>query len=204
MKKNLPTYCLSFLLLLYVSCSKDSPAPPPPPSTGCSGINISVTGSTTAASSGLSNGAINATGSGSTNFTYSLNGGAFQSSGSFTGLAAGNYAVTARNANGCLGTGQFTVGSALACAGTPGPLFNAVKQVLAVNCATSNCHAGSNPQNGLDFSINCTIVNNSGRIKARAVDGTPSFMPPPPMPQLSAADKQKIVAWVNAGGQLSN
>lgn len=203
MKKLLPTLYLSFLVLIYISCSKDSPSPTPPP-TGCSGINITVVGTTTAASSGLANGAINVSGNGSTSFTYSLNGGTFQSSGNFPGLVAGSYAVSAKNANGCTGSAQFNVGAASACSGTPGPLFNAVKQLMAVNCAISGCHVGPNPQSGQDFSLDCTIVDNSTRIKARAVDGIPSFMPAPPRAQLSAADKQKIVAWVNAGGQLSN
>lgn len=208
LKRLLPNFLVAFSVLMYFSCSKSSPgaAPPtiPPPSTGCSGVTITVTASVTGVTAGSSNGIINATGSGSSNFTYSLNGGSFQSSGNFTGLAAGSYTVTAKNSNGCTGSAQFTVGTALACAGTPGPLFNAVKQVVAANCATSGCHAGPTPQNGLDFTNNCVIVDNSARIKARAVDGIPSVMPPPPNPPLSTADKQKIVAWINAGGQLTN
>lgn len=201
MKRQLPILLLVIVVFFYLSCSKDSPAPAP---VGCSGISITVTASVTPAAAGAANGAINATGSGSTNFTYSLNGGTFQSNGSFTGLAAGNYSITAKNPNGCTGSAQFTVGSGIACAGTPGPLFTAVKAVLAANCALSGCHVGPNPQNGLDWTNNCMIVDNNARIKARAVDGVPSIMPPLPNAPLSAADKQKIVAWVNAGGQLTN
>lgn len=201
MKRLFPILSFCCIAIFYLSCSKDSPAPP---AAGCSGISITVTASITPAAAGTATGAINATGGGSTNFTYSLNGGSFQPSGNFTGLAAGIYTITAKNANGCVGSAQFTVSSGLACAGTPGPLFTAVKAVIAANCALSGCHAGSNPQNGLDFANNCVIVDNNARIKARAVDGVPSIMPPLPNPPLSATDKQKIVAWINAGGQLAN
>ncbi len=55
-------------------------------------------------------GAINASGSnGDAPFRYSLNGGALQESGLFTGLAAGSYLVTTTDAKGCIGTRSFTV-----------------------------------------------------------------------------------------------
>ena len=50
---------------------------------------------------GETNGSIQATAAGGqAPYTYQLNGGAFQSSGVFSGLAAGSYVVTARDANG--------------------------------------------------------------------------------------------------------
>ncbi len=92
------------------------------------------------------------------------------------------------------------------CSGTPGALFAAVRSVLQANCAVSGCHAGAYPQNGLNFSDNCTIVAQAARIKVRAVDlaGTADQMPQPPRDPLSTADRQKIVDWVNAGGKLTN
>lgn len=205
MIKSIPISFFVFSILLFISCGKSSPGPAPtPPPTGCAGVTITVTATVTQATAGATNGAISATGSGSTNFTYSLNGGSFQSTGNFTSLAGGAYTITAKDANGCTGSAQFTVGSSIACTGTPGTLFNAVKQVLAANCALSGCHVGSNPQSGLDFSNNCTIVNNSSRIKSTAVDGVSPIMPPPPNTPLSATDKQKIITWINAGGQVTN
>lgn len=168
----------------------------------CSGITITGTTTTTTANPCVtpSNGSITVTASGGTGpYTYNINGGAFQSSNQFTGLSAGAFTIIIKDVNGCTGTLSVTVSAT-----APGALFNDVKQVLASHCALSGCHVGPNPQNGLDWTNNCMIVNNALRIKARAVDGNPSIMPPPPNPPLSAADKQKIVAWVNAGGQLNN
>ena len=69
-----------------------------------------VTAVTTSAACGSSNGTIKATGhGGSTPYTYSLNGGPFQSSGTFTGLSAGTYTVAVQDDQGCFGTIQVTV-----------------------------------------------------------------------------------------------
>ena len=90
--------------------------------------------------------------------------------------------------------------------GTPGPLFTAAKSVVQANCGISGCHAGSNPQNGLNFSLDATIVGQKDRIKVRAVDNanTANQMPPPPSPALSAADQKRITDWVAAGGRLTD
>jgi cytochrome c551/c552 len=63
-----------------------------------------------------------------------------------------------------------------------------------------------NAQNGINFSENCTIVQQKDRIKVRAVDqaGTANQMPQPPNPALSLADRQKITDWVNAGGKFTD
>jgi uncharacterized membrane protein len=89
---------------------------------------------------------------------------------------------------------------------TPGPLFAAVKTMMQTNCAVSGCHAGSNPQNGLNFTNDNTIVAQKDRIKVRAVDnaGTATQMPPPPAQPLSTADRQKITNWMAAGGAITN
>jgi uncharacterized membrane protein len=89
---------------------------------------------------------------------------------------------------------------------TPGPLFTAVKTMMQANCAISGCHAGSNPQNGLNFTNDNTIVAQKERIKVRAVDnaGTATQMPPPPAQPLSTADRQKITNWMAAGGAITN
>ena len=129
---------------------------------------------------------------------YNLNSGTFQVSNIFGSLAAGSFNYGVRDLNGCLKTGTATVSQAAA-----GTLFLAVKAVLATNCATPGCHSQPSPQNGLDFADDCTIVGNGLRIKARAVDANPSQMPPTG-PPLSAADKQKIVDWLNAGGKHNN
>lgn len=167
----------------------------------CSGVTITATVTTTAATPCLTtaNGSITITASGSTGFTYSINNGTFQNSNVFNSLAAGSYSFVAKDVNGCSQSGSATVAIAAA-----GAKYSAVKQVMLNSCAISGCHIAPNPQNGLDFSIDCTIIATKDRIKARAVDGIPSFMPPLPSAQLSATDKQKIVDWVNAGGGYAN
>ncbi|WP_300601514.1 cytochrome c [Niabella sp.] len=82
---------------------------------------------------------------------------------------------------------------------TAGVNFTAVKSVLAANCV--RCHGGSSPQSGINFADNCTIVSKAARIKARAVDLGDM---PQGGPSLSQGDKDKITAWVNAGGKYNN
>ena len=84
------------------------------------------------------------------------------------------------------------------CSGTPGPLFTAVKTLMQANC--QSCHNGSNANGGKDWTVDCNIVANKNRIKARAVDeGTM-----PPTGPLSQSEKDKITAWINAGGRLTD
>ncbi len=143
-------------------------------------------------------GSITITAGGSTGFMYNLNSGSFQVSNVFGSLAVGNYNYGVMDLNGCLKTGTAAVNQAPA-----GPLFSAVKAVLAVNCAIVGCHSLPTPQNGLDFADDCTIVAQGIRIKERAVNSNPSQMPPTG-PPISSTDKQKIIDWLNAGGKHNN
>ncbi|HTL06839.1 MAG TPA: hypothetical protein VL307_01235 [Chitinophagaceae bacterium] len=206
MKKNQLLY--AFLLLsLYTTifitaCSKSggnsTPADP------CAGVTVTITLAVTATDAGASTGAITATAAGGTGFTYSINSGAFQSSGSFSNLAAGKYTITAKNANGCTGTTSGTVvAKTVSCTGTPGPLFTAVKTIITNNCAVTGCHNGSQAPN---YTTDCTIVDYADLIKTRAVDnaGTSQQMPQPPRAPLSQADRDKISAWIVAGKRLTD
>jgi uncharacterized membrane protein len=84
------------------------------------------------------------------------------------------------------------------CAGQPGVLFTAVKAVITQNCV--GCHNNTNSQGGMNWTQNCNIVSYKARIKVRAVDqGTM-----PPTGPLSQADKDKITAWINAGGAITD
>lgn len=193
------------------SCSKGGgggTTPPPPPPNPCAGVTVTVTATVTNAATGQSNGSITASATGGSGFTFNINNGAFQSSGSFPNLAAGTYTIIAKNSNGCTGSAQFTVSTSTpsACSGTAGPLFTAVKTIVQTNCAVSGCHDAQTAQNGINFSVECTIVAQSASIKARAVDqaGTATQMPQPPRAALSVADRQKITDWVAAGGGFTN
>lgn len=165
------------------------------PTATCTGVNIIVTATTTPASAcGGPGGTITASATGSTGFTYSITG-TPQSSGTFSNLAAGTYTVTATNANGCTGTAIVSVGAPAA-----GPLFAAVKTLIANNC--QSCHNNSIANGGMNWQNECNIIANKDRIKARAVDNNPSSMPP--TGPLAQADKDKITAWLNAGGRYTD
>ncbi len=128
-------------------------------------------------------------------FSYSINNVAYQPSPVFIGLIPGTYVISVKGTNDCINSNQVTVSSK-----TAGPLFNSLKLLLANNCV--HCHGGTNPQAGINFSINCDIVNNWSRIKSRAVEGNPS-----PMPQgglLPQIERDKIINWINAGHRFTD
>ena len=195
MKKLISVFAIMVIAVssLIISCSKgggDSP-----PSDPCSGITINLTATPTDASACLSNGSIVASAAGSTGFTYSINGTTFQASGTFNNVAAGNFTVTAKDVNGCTKTASVTVGTS---AGAAGPLFTAVKTLMQANC--QSCHNNTNANGGMNWTVDCNIVINKARIKARAVDlGTM-----PPTGPLAQGDKDKITDWINAGGRLTD
>ena len=86
----------------FTSCKK-SPDP-------CSGVAIALDATIVNASSPSTNdGSISAAATGSTDLTFNINGGAYQSPGNFMNLKAGSYSVNARNGNGCIGSKSFTV-----------------------------------------------------------------------------------------------
>lgn len=163
----------------------------------CAGVTITVSNSVTGTTPcEASSGMITATPTGGTaTYTFNLNGGAFQSSNIFPNLAAGTYAIGAKDANGCIGTNSATVNNLAA-----GPLFDAVRTVLQNNCVS--CHNNAQAEGGMNWTIDCNIVQFKDRIKARAVDASPSAMPPTGL--LPASERQKITNWINAGGRYSN
>ena len=159
----------------------------------CVGITISQVINTTAVTCIGGNGSVTSLASGGLfPYTYSLNGGAFQSSGTFNNLAAAGYTVTAKDANNCQDIANATVTGA-------GPKFTLVRAVLLTNCATSGCHAGTQSP---DFRLDCNIVTNGPLIQQRAVTGAPSPMPPTGL--LSSTERQKITDWINAGGRYTD
>jgi uncharacterized membrane protein len=84
------------------------------------------------------------------------------------------------------------------CTGTPGPLFLAVKDVINANCIS--CHTTNGQASFANFNNNCNIVSQAANIRTRAV--VQGNMPP--AGPLSQSDKDKINAWVAAGGRLTD
>ena len=110
MRKSILFRLTIFLLsIIYYSCSKSSGDDNPQQNNPCANVTVVVSGSSSDASSGQSNGSISASATGGSGFTYSLSGGTFQSSGNFINLAAGTYTITAKNSDGCTGSKQFTI-----------------------------------------------------------------------------------------------
>jgi hypothetical protein len=181
-----------FTIVLY-SCSKnDGPVTPPDP---CTGVNITITGTTTNSSACINDGGITVTASGSSGLQYSVDGNNFQVSNVFTKLAKGTYTVTVKNADNCRQTTQFTVNEG---SSTPGPQFTAVKQLIQANCVS--CHAPGGQQPNPNFTVDCNIVQFAALINTRVVvQGTM-----PPTGPLSQTDKNKITAWINGGGKINN
>ena len=71
---------------------------------------VSVSGISTTATTGVSNGSITLTGSGGlTPYTYSINGTNYYSGSLFSNLAAGNYTCYVKDANGCINSITLTI-----------------------------------------------------------------------------------------------
>jgi len=142
------------------------------------------------------NGSITATGAGGTGpYTYNINGGVFQSSNVFSGLGAAVHSVGAKDANGCVGIVNTTVSNM-----AEGPLFLAVKNLIQANCVS--CHSSAISNGGMNFQVDCNIVNSKDRIRERAVNGNPSAMPQSGL--LPASERAKITDWINAGGRFTD
>lgn len=101
------------IIIIFHACSKGGGGTSNP----CAGVTISVSATVTGTSGvGATNGSISASASGSSGFTFSIDGTTFQSSGLFNNLAAGTYTIVAKNSNGCTGSASFTVANADICA----------------------------------------------------------------------------------------
>ncbi|HEV7782619.1 MAG TPA: hypothetical protein VGO58_15195, partial [Chitinophagaceae bacterium] len=97
-------------LLIQLACSKTGGIPPPPPPDPCLSVNINLNGAVINPSvAGANDGTIALSASGGSNFTFSLNGGGFQSSALFKNLGAGSYTVMARSSAGCMASLSFII-----------------------------------------------------------------------------------------------
>jgi hypothetical protein len=180
------------LAALYSSCKKTDSTPLPPDL--CQGITITPVAGKTNTITGQSLGTITVTAPIGSGYVYSITGGApFQPSVNFYNLPQGNYTLTAKNADSCTGTVALAISSY-------GAKYFAVRTIVNGYCGP--CHLNGSVSGGKNFDTDDTVVASWDRIKARTVDGTPSFMPQGG--QLTAIDKQKIVDWVNAGHKITD
>jgi hypothetical protein len=191
-----PVTGILFSLFLLIACNKsDTPSTPDP----CTGVNYAIQFFKTEAIGTANNGSITINFPIGDTINYKLNSGAFQTSPIFSNLAPGAYLVTVKNQKGCSDTAQITVLNY-------GPKYALVKQLIGYNGSgyCGPCHLNGGISGGKNFDTDANIVNSWDRIKARAVDGAPSFMPAAPNSPLTAVDKQKITDWVNAGHRQSD
>lgn len=188
-KVSLPTLVVSIASLLFIGVSCTGDAPPNP----CTGVQIDIIYATTPAIGSSNNGSLTVFNPAGDSVSYKLDNGAFQSTALFTNLAPGNYVLTVRNNRGCLDTAQFSIVNY-------GPKYAQVKQIVTGYCGP--CHLNAGNSGSTNFDSDASIVSGWQRIKARCVDGTPSFMPQGG--QLTTIDKQRITDWVNAGHRLTD
>ncbi len=165
----------------------------------CTGTTITLNSVITAYTPCLTpaTGKITITASGSSGFTYNLNGGAYQASNVFSALTSGNYTIGAKDANGCSNTATVTVGTV-----PMGPLFTEVKTIVTTRCGGSGCHMNGGNAAGFNFDNDCSIVSQWSKINSSSVTG--NSMPKSPQPKLTTAEKQKITNWINAGHNYTN
>ncbi len=176
-----------FVLTVIISCKKTDPLDP------CTGVNYTIEFTKTESVGGANNGTITITAPLGDTIIYSLNNGTFQPSRFFTNLAPGNFIITVKNQNGCTDTTQTALLNY-------GPKYALVRQIVNGYCGP--CHLNNGMDGGKNFDMDANVVASKDRIKARAVDGIPTFMPQGG--QLTTIDKQKITDWINAGGRTSD
>lgn len=96
------------------------------------GLSSAATVLTNVLCNGGTDGSITAAGNGgATPYNYSINGENYQSSPSFTGLAAGNYTLYVKDNLGCSHTSGFTITQ-------PNPIIFAVPQTTNASCGSAN------------------------------------------------------------------
>ena len=121
-------------LIMLNSCSDSDDEPNP-----ClNGPEISVD-EVLASVEGKSTGEITVSAAGGASpYMFSIDGTTFQSSGTFSGLEAGDYTMTVKDANECIDSEMATVDE------IPEVFYaNQIRPIIDTNCQVSNCH-GSN------------------------------------------------------------
>ncbi len=187
-----------FIILVMVLCiMNDSCSKSGTMSNPCSGLRFGIISTHTESVGGANNGTITIISPRGDSILYTLDTvSVFGSSWYFINIAPGNHVVTVKNTNsGCTDTVHITVLNY-------GIKYAAVKQLVIGYCGP--CHTNGGQSGGVNLDKDSTIVAMKDRIRIRAVNGTPSYMPPPPNSPLTGPDMQKILDWINAGGTTGN
>lgn len=144
-------------------------------------------------------GKITVTATGSSGFTYNINGGAYQASNIFSALSAGNYTVGVKDLNGCTKTATASITNTQS-----GPLFTQMRTLISTRCNGSGCHMNGANAAGYNFDPDCSIVTYWNQINRSCVLYTMTKMPKSPQALLTTAEKQKITDWINAGHRYTD
>lgn len=135
------------------------------------------------------NGSVTVTASGgSGNYVYTIDGGVFSSSNSFTSLKDGIHTVTVKDTDdNCTFELSVNIGRL-----PTGVVYNGpgqIKELFQTKCSGGSCH----PSNG-DWFTYSVAFNKRDLIKTRTQNGTM-----PPIGSLSADEKALIACWVDDG-----
>lgn len=166
----------------------------------CNSVNITISNAVVnvlPCATPANNGSITVTASGSTGFTYNINGGAYQAGNVFSNLATGTYTIGVKDANGCTKTASAAVATKPA-----GTQFSAVRTLIRSRCSGSGCHVNGSSAAGYNFDNDCSIVSYWSQIRNSCVNS--NSMPKPPQPTLTTAEKQTITTWINGGHTFGN
>ena len=127
------------------------------------------------------------TSGGSGNFEYSLNGGAFQSSATFTNLTAGAYTISVKDSENCEATTEATLTSGV-------NYTDNIASIINTNCAISGCHSGNQSPSLSTFD---NVFSSASRVLSRAAARS---MPPRSSGlSLTDAEIKLIECWVEDG-----
>jgi uncharacterized protein (DUF2141 family) len=166
-RKSISFRSLSILLISVVSiiyaCSKGGSGGTNPPPNPCNGVTISVSGTpSNPTAPGATNGSISVTASGSSGFTFSINGGPFQASGNFTNLGAGSYTIVAKDGNGCTGSNSFILNAPNPCAGVTITVIGSVVNPTTGQSNGSITASASGGAGSFTYSLNGGAFQASG------------------------------------------
>ena len=134
-----------------------------------------------------SNANLTVTAAGDGTLMYSINGGTFQDSNTFSDLPAGEYTVAVRD-DICETTSLHTVTSGIS-------YIDQVRTIFVTNCNLSGCHDGSTSLPNWNDLAN--VQDNASRIRTRTQNGS---MPPESSGRtLTQEEKDLIACWVEDG-----